>query len=216
MHVLVPLKRLDAAKTRLAGLLSPAERAVLMRALVGHAVGVARAAAGVERITIVSSGPGAGALAAELDVGWWDDRGLPWNEALTAAMRAVVSEELAAIVSADIPLLEPAELEGLARATPARGIAIARARDAGTNAVFMRPPAVLETCFGVPGSAARHAELARAAGLEAVIVDQPGTALDLDSPEDVELFLELAPAGSEIRRLLERSPARTRPRRMAS
>src|SRR5205823_5533440 len=107
----------------------------------------------------------------------------------------VVAAELVGIVSADLPLLRSEDVEALAAATPARGAAIARATDAGTNAVFMRPPAAFETCFGLTGSAARHAERARAAGLEAAIVDRPGTAVDLDSPEDVHRFLALAPDG---------------------
>jgi 2-phospho-L-lactate guanylyltransferase (CobY/MobA/RfbA family) len=66
----------------------------------------------------------------------------------------------------------------------------------------MRPAGALETCFGVKGSAARHAELARAAGLEPVLVDRPGLALDLDSPDDVARFLELAPP-SPLRNLVQ-------------
>jgi 2-phospho-L-lactate guanylyltransferase len=195
VHVLVPLKRLDRAKTRLAGSLSVHDRATLMRALVANAAAQAQAASGVERVTLVSSDPAAAALAREHGIEWFDDRALPWNEALTAAMREVVGAELVGIVSADLPLLRAPDLEALAAATPARGAAIARATDAGTNAVFMRPVAGFETCFGVAGSAARHAELARAAGLDAVVVDRPGTAVDLDSPGDVERFLALGERG---------------------
>jgi 2-phospho-L-lactate guanylyltransferase len=201
MHVLVPLKRLDRAKTRLAGALAPHERERLMRALVANALAEALAAAGAERVTLVSSDPISSVLARENGVEWFDDRALPWNEALTAAMRETVTAELAAIVSADLPLLRAADVEALAAATPARGAAIARATDAGTNAVCMRPPAAFETCFGVAGSAARHAELARAAGLQAELVDRPGTAIDLDSPEDVQRYLALAPPG-ELRDLV--------------
>jgi 2-phospho-L-lactate/phosphoenolpyruvate guanylyltransferase len=198
VHVLVPLKRLDRAKTRLAGSLSGHDRATLMRALVANAAAQAQAASGVERVTLVSSDPAAAELARAHGIEWFDDRALPWNEALTAAMREVVGAGLVGIVSADLPLLRAADIEALATATPARGAAIARATDAGTNAVFMRPPAGFETCFGVPGSAARHADLARATGLDAVVVDRPGTAIDLDSPGDVDRFLALG----------ERSPLR--------
>ena len=184
--MLVPLKRLDGAKTRLAGLLSPAERADLMRAMVADVLDVVR---GVGAVTLVSSDPTAATLARRHGVDWWDDRGLGWNEALAAAMGEVVAGPLAAVVSGDIPLVERSDLGALLAATPERGIAIARAVDAGTNAVAMRPPAAMLTCFGVKGSAARHVELAGAAGLDAVVVDRPGTALDLDTPADVERFL---------------------------
>jgi len=185
-HVLVPLKRLGDAKSRLAGLLSPVERAGLMRSMLADVLEAVAGARTVAAVTLVSSEPAAAELAREHGIGWWDDRGLAWNEALAAAMREVVAAPCAAVVSADIPLLTAGEVDELVIVTPKRGLAVARASDAGTNAVSMRPPGVLETCFGSPGSAALHLERARAARLEGVLVDRPGLALDLDTPEDVE------------------------------
>jgi 2-phospho-L-lactate/phosphoenolpyruvate guanylyltransferase len=179
-HVLVPVKALDGAKSRLAGALAPRERAELMLDLLDGVVAAVREA-GVERITLVTPEP-----LALPGVGRFDDRGLPWNEALLAAMREVVEEPVATIVSADLPLLRAEEVRALIEATPERGIAIARATDGGTNAVSMRPSAALLTCFGELRSSRRHAELARAAGLAHVIVDLPGLAFDLDTPEDLE------------------------------
>lgn len=174
-HVLVPLKPLDQAKSRLAGLLSAEERAELMRTLLDGVLAAVRGA-GVERITLVT----AEAIAVD-GIPRWDDRGLPWNEALEAAMREVVAEPIAAVISADLPFLRPEEVEELIAATPQRGIAIARATDGGTNAVSMRPPGLVRTCFGEPGSAARHAAL----GVEHVVLDLPGLAFDVDTPEDL-------------------------------
>jgi len=208
VHVLVPLKRLNGAKTRLAGLLAPGERAELMRAMLADVLRAVAASRGVTACTLVSSEPDAAVLARRHDVAWWDDRGLPWNDALFAAMREAVSETGAAVVSADIPLVLPAELEALIAATPERGAAIARATDGGTNAVSMRPAGAFRTCFGEPGSARLHAEVAERAGLAAVVVDQPGTALDLDSPGDVERFLAAGRptvTAELLTRLLERT-----------
>lgn len=191
-HVLVPLKRLGDAKSRLAGLLSPSERAELMRAMLADVLDAVAGARTVAAVTLVSSEPAAAELAREHGVGWWDDRGLAWNDALAAAMREVVSAPCAAVVSADIPLVTAVDVDELVIVTPKRGLAVARATDAGTNAVSMRPAGVLETCFGSPGSAALHLELARAARLEGVLVDRPGLALDLDTPEDVERLFAVA------------------------
>jgi 2-phospho-L-lactate guanylyltransferase len=184
-HVLVPLKRLNGAKSRLSAVLSPDERAELMRRLL-EGVAAAVRGAGVERITLVTSEP------ISVDgLSRFDDRGLPWNDALAAAMREVVSDEVVAVVSADLPLLRADDVRALLAATPARGLAIARARDGGTNAVAMRPPGAAGTCFGEPQSAALHDRLAREAGVEAVMVDLPGLAFDVDTPEDLaELGLD--------------------------
>ena len=172
-HVLVPLKALGRAKSRLADALSPVERAELMRSLLDGVVGAVREA-GVERITIVTGEP-------LDDYEVWDDRGLAWNDALAAAIEEVVTAPLVAIVSADLPLLRAEEVEELLETTPARGIAIARALDGGTNAVSMRPPGLVYTHFGEPGSAAVHGGL----GVDHVVLDLPGLAFDVDTPEDL-------------------------------
>ena len=116
----------------------------------------------------------------------FDDRGLAWNDALAQAMSLVVHEPIAAIVSADLPWVSADEIRELVSSTPERGMAVARALDGGTNAVSMRPPSVVRTCFGEPSSAALHAGIAKDAGLESRILDLPGLAFDIDTPEDLD------------------------------
>jgi len=171
-HVLVPLKTLDP-KSRLAGTLSAGERSALMLGLLERVVGAVREA-GVERVTVVTAEPVDG-----YEV--WRDRGLAWNDALGSAIAEVVTAPVAAVISADLPLLAAEEVEELIAATPERGIAIARALDGGTNAVAMRPPGLVRTRFGEPGSAAVHAGL----GVPSVVVDLPGLAFDVDTPADL-------------------------------
>lgn len=178
-HILVPLKRLAEAKTRLAPVLSAEERAALMLDLL-HVVLAAAEEADVGPITLVSAEP-----VAPEGVARFDDRGLAWNDALAAAMREVVSEPVAAVVSADLPRVAAEDIRALVAATPERGLAIARALDGGTNAVSMRPPAVSMTHFGTPQSAVVHAQATAADGLAARIVDLPGLAFDIDTPADL-------------------------------
>ncbi len=144
-----------------------------MRMLLERVVGTIREA-GVERVTVVTS--------ESLD-GYevWPDRGLPWNDALSTAIDEVVAAPLVAVISADLPLLRADEVEELLAATPARGIAIARALDGGTNAVSMRPPGIVRTHFGEQGSASVHAGL----GVDHVVLDLPGLAFDVDTPADL-------------------------------
>ncbi len=178
-HILVPLKRLDDAKSRLAAVLSADERSALMLELLQGVLAAADEAA-LGPVTIVSSEGAAPAGAAR-----FDDRGLAWNDALAAAMREVVSEPIAAVVSADLPRVSADDIRALVDATPDRGIAYARALDGGTNAVSMRPAGVVMTHFGEPQSSAVHAHATAAAGLAARIVDLPGLAFDVDTPADL-------------------------------
>jgi len=171
-HVLVPLKRIDP-KSRLADAVPLEERVQLMRGLLAGVVSAAREA-GVERVTVVT-----GLSLKGYEV--WDDRGLAWNDALAAAMTEVVTAPLVAVISADLPLIRADDVEELIAATPKRGIAIARASDGGTNGVVMRPPGIVRTHFGEPASAEVHASL----GVPHVVVDLPGLAFDVDTPDDL-------------------------------
>jgi 2-phospho-L-lactate guanylyltransferase len=179
VHVLVPVKRLDGAKSRLSDALDPAARADLVRELLAHVLTVVEQAA-VGPVTVVS------AETLELNgVPRFDDGDLPWNDALAAAMREVVSEPVAAVVAADLPLVTAEEIRTLVAATPAHGMAIARAGDGGTNAVSMRPPGSVTTHFGEPESAAAHEHAIRTAGGDAYVLDLRGLAFDVDTPEDL-------------------------------
>jgi 2-phospho-L-lactate/phosphoenolpyruvate guanylyltransferase len=179
-HVLIPVKRLTEAKSRLSAVLSGKEREELMLEMLLRVVPAVEEA-GVGPVTIVSSRE-----AWPASVAVYDDRGLAWNEALSAAIRDLVSEPIATVIAADVPLVTADDVRALVEATPDRGLAIARARDGGTNAVSMRPPGVVETHFGEPQSAAVHAQATAAAGLAARIVDLPGLAFDVDTPADLE------------------------------
>jgi 2-phospho-L-lactate guanylyltransferase len=186
MDALVPLKRLDLAKSRLQDVLGPEQRLRLMRLLLENTLAQVLRAPSVERVILVSSDPESPAIASEWGIVHFDDRRLPWNDALAAAMREQVASRAVLILSADLPLVTSDDVEAFVGMSPHPGLAIARARDAGTNGLVMSPSGAAATCFGVVCSAARHAELARAAGLAPVIADIPGLALDVDSQEDLD------------------------------
>ncbi len=204
VHVLVPVKRLQAAKTRLASDYGAQRRQALALAMSAGVVEAARALHGVDAVWVVTSEAGADGLGAPT----LSDGGLPWNEGLAHAIALLDPRpDAVAIVAGDLPLLVPADVQALIDAIPARGIAVARAHDAGSNGLGLRPPDALVPNFGLPGSAARHVERAGAAGLDAVVVDRPGLALDVDTPADAARVLSHLPAG-RLRDLLDhRVPA---------
>lgn len=204
VDVLIPVKRLVGAKSRLADGYDSAARQALALAMTAGVVAAARAARGVDRVFIVTSEPDAASLGAAT----LDDGGLPWNEGLAHAIAALAPlPDAVAIVAGDLPLVTAADVEALVAAIPPRGIAVARAHDAGSNGLGLRPPDALVPNFGLPGSAARHLERARAAGLAGVLVDRPGLAHDVDTPADADRVRALLPPGP-VRDLLDhRVPA---------
>lgn len=195
--VLIPLKCLDMAKSRLAPALVAAERRRLMGALVAR---VARAALAADagRVFLVSSDPDAAGIAAALGIGCVSDGGLPWNRGLVLA-RARLESPAAAVLylAGDLPLVAAADVAAMIDAGAAATVVVGRAHDGGTNALWVAPPDLLEPTFGVPASASVHAARAVERGLRVAMVDRPGIAHDVDTPADLALARRLVagPAG---------------------
>jgi 2-phospho-L-lactate/phosphoenolpyruvate guanylyltransferase len=189
--VLVPLKRLDAAKSRLAPALSVAERRRLMAAMVTHVARTALAA-DVGRVVLVSSDPAAPELAGRLGIACVSDAGLPWNPGLAHARAQMPTPAEAVLyLAGDLPLVEVADVAALVDAGQNATAVVGRAHDGGTNALWVCPAAALQPAFGTPGSAAVHAARAEGRGLEVVVVDRPGIARDVDTPADLALARSL-------------------------
>jgi 2-phospho-L-lactate guanylyltransferase len=196
--VLIPLKRLDAAKTRLAPALTNEERGRLMAGMLAW---VARAAlrAGIGRVALASSDPAAPQLARRLGVDPVSDGGLPWNQGLVHA-RSLLERPAAAVLylAGDLPLIDAADVTALVEAGGDGTAVVGRAHDGGTNALWVCPAASLEPAFGFAGSASVHAARAHARGLEAVILDRPAIAHDVDTPADLAAVRRLAAAGASL------------------
>jgi 2-phospho-L-lactate/phosphoenolpyruvate guanylyltransferase len=196
--VLIPLKRLDAAKTRLAPALTSVERSRLMAGMLAR---VARAAvrAGAGRVALASSDPAAPALARRLGVECVSDGGLPWNEGLVHA-RSLLDRPAAAVLylAGDLPLVDAADVTALVEAGGEGTAVIGRARDGGTNALWVCPAAALVPAFGTAGSASVHADRAHEHGLAAVTLDRPAIAHDVDTPADLAAVRRLAAAGASL------------------
>jgi 2-phospho-L-lactate guanylyltransferase len=91
------------------------------------------------------------------------------------------------LVPGDCPLLDPTEVEALLDFAGDGGNSVTIVPDrhgTGTNALILEPPDVMAPSFG-PGSCARHAALAEAAGATVRIRHVPSLAFDVDTPEDL-------------------------------
>ncbi len=184
-HILIPLKPLAMAKQRLSPVLGPDERRRLMVSMLEHVCRQA-VAAGVGPVALATSEPLAGRLTRGLGVDVLTDGGLAWNDGLCHALEAIEPAPAGVIyLAADLPLVTAAEIAELAADAPGRGVVIGRAHDGGTNALGMWPASAFRPVFGAASSAAQHTRLAHAAGLTARMVNLPGLALDVDTPNDV-------------------------------
>ena len=181
MLAIVPVKGRDGAKTRLAPRLSAEERARLVAGMLDRVLSACAEAESIGRTLLVTPDPWPAREGVDVLV----DGGTGHADAVALALADPRAAAGALVVMADCPLATAASLDALARA--ARPLALAPARDGGVNALALAPVDGFRPRFGVPAGVTLAA--ARAAGLEAVVVDDPALALDVDRPEDYELLL---------------------------
>ncbi|MBW3612952.1 MAG: 2-phospho-L-lactate guanylyltransferase [Chloroflexi bacterium] len=196
-RIIVPHRGLEAAKTRLAPSLDPAERIMLASQLLQRVLRVAREVTD-DLVVISPSRPLAeivDAAGARLVV----QRGMGLNAGLDQARSDAVLEGIHTLVvlHGDLPNLRSEDVMTLIGGLPedgAPGVAIAPDRaGTGTNALAIQPPGVINFRFGT-GSFAQHAEEVARAGVPCVAVNRAGLAFDLDTPEDLRRWLELGDA----------------------
>jgi len=200
----LPVKRFDAAKQRLAAGLDEERRRELAGAMVAdvlEAIGNART---VERIIVVTGDPIAQELAAEAGaevVPDPEDAGHVQAAQAGIARAEVEGAELVVLLAGDCPLLDPRELDRLLTGVPGRYVGIVPDRHGtGTNALVLSPPDAIVPAFG-EGSRDRHVKAARQADLPFEVEELPSMELDLDTPADViALTRELEPRPGRARR----------------
>lgn len=186
----VPVKRFGDAKQRLAEHIGEPTRKALSEAMVTDVLIALRRSKNVDRVIVVTSEPAAEALANGYDAEpVLDDAETSHSSAALIGVRSARERgaRRVLLVPGDCPALNPKEVDALlADGLPEPGVVVIPDRHGtGTNALVLAPPDVMEPSFG-PGSADRHVELARAAGIAVEVRDVPSLALDVDTIEDLQ------------------------------
>jgi 2-phospho-L-lactate/phosphoenolpyruvate guanylyltransferase len=188
--LLIAVKRLAAAKTRLAPVLSASARESLVLAMLVDTIAAASAVPIVSSITVVTPDPDAAAAARELGAQVLmdptpDGHRNPLNNALSAAESASTAPNLV-VLQGDLPALQSHELsEALADAQLHPRSFVGDRHRTGTSALF---------AFGVPldprfgaESTRRHAD----SGAVELTGSWPGLRCDIDTPDDLSAALQL-------------------------
>lgn len=205
---LVPVKGLDAGKSRLLGALDREATRALTLAMLDDLLEALTSAPELDRVAVVTPdaevgahAEAAGALALVRDDPGLNpslDAGGAELERLGARALLVVLGDVAGASREDVAALFAA-LDGLG----GRGVVLVPARDGGTAALLRVPPGAIPNRFG-PGSGAAHARAAREAGVPFASVEPGALAIDLDRPEDLEALLRSRAPAARTRALLAR------------
>ena len=197
---ILPVKEMAGAKQRLAPLLSPEERIVLMQMMLRDVLAALSAAQGLAGIALVTLDSWAEALAQEHGARIITQGAREGHTgAVTSAAAVLQAEGVAAILTlpGDVPALKTPEIEALITAASAPpAFIIAPAHDEqGSNAILMSPPNAVKLRFG-EDSYFPHLAAARVAGITPQNLRLPGIAMDIDHPADIVRFASIPEAKS--------------------
>ncbi len=197
LHLVIPMKDLSRAKSRLAEILPPTARRDLVLEMLRRVLATLlpgtdhhkaeETLSAIECVWIMSADPTILALTTELGAHPLHDPTADLNTALEWARTVVTAAGADAllILPADVPRITHADLAGLT-ASLHTGAALVITPDRaghGTNALGLLLPSPLPFQFG-SNSFAQHLEAAHRLGLTAQVYTSPTLALDVDTPED--------------------------------
>ena len=184
--LVIAVKRLTAAKTRLAPIFSAATREGVVLGMLIDTVTAAAAVPAVQSITVVTPDDVAADAARQLGARVLDDptpsgHHDPLNNAISAAEKTVRGETSNLVVlQGDLPALQPQELgEAIAAARSHPRSFVGDRHGTGTSALIALGVA-LDPRFG-PDSAQRH----RHSGAIELTGAWPGLRCDIDTPDDL-------------------------------
>jgi 2-phospho-L-lactate guanylyltransferase len=184
----LPVKPFDWAKSRLDGVLSPAERASLARQLMQGSLSALIESQCFQRVVVVSRDAEALAIAQEHGAqGLAEDAPADLNLAIVTARNLAMLEGAGSmlILASDLPLVRPEDIQRIVTSGERASAVIVPDRHAqGTNALLLSPPDLIEPAFGIQ-SFPRHMALLSSAGATVSVLRIKGVAFDVDVPQDL-------------------------------
>lgn len=185
----VPVKSLQEAKSRLASALSPEERSALTLSMLNHVLAAIRASGVISSIGIVS--PNSAELQLPDDIAVIEQTRSGLNNHLEEGREWAISNGADAlmIIFADLPLLTPDDIRAIIDIGKVKGtVVLAPDRHGGgTNIMLTHPASLSAFAFG-QGSYQKHRTQALPDGCRIKTYTSKGTALDIDTPEDLSFW----------------------------
>ena len=201
--VLLPVKDFGNAKQRLASALDASTRAGLARVMCVDVLSAVARTHVADRVIVFTAADEVIQMARPFGFDVVLEKSVDGH---SAAVNHVVSEVLSSSsrflsIASDLPRLVASEID-FALDAASEPVTLIPSRDwTGTNGVVFIPPARILMEYG-EGSFRRHLSKAAAAGHRADVMNLPGIAFDIDTPEDLDLFLDDPRKDSETWRYL--------------
>jgi 2-phospho-L-lactate guanylyltransferase len=185
VYAIVPVNKLDEAKTRLSGILSVEDRGELVLNMLQDVLG---ALGGVETV-VVSPSDLRGILNHDIHF-IHEEKKEGLNAAVSKATNYAIEKGVEAtfFVPADTPLLTRTHVKEIIELGERHPLIISPSKRGGTGTLYRRPPSIIDGRF-TSTSFSDHEEEAKRKGVEMQVYDSFAISLDIDVPEDVREFL---------------------------
>lgn len=207
--LLLPVKELNNAKQRLAGILRPQQRKQLAEAMLADTVRAIRESRAAQQVFIATNYEPAMRIAEKY--GWEvlrEERQTSESDSVDWASRLCESRGVTGLLRLplDIPLVRGSEIDELLSADcPAPGMIIVPSRGgSGTNALLRTPPCLFPSRFGA-GSFAKHLDECERANGQAKILRNARLEMDVDDSSDLQALLACDLGNTETGQWLERA-----------
>ncbi|MEM3663240.1 MAG: 2-phospho-L-lactate guanylyltransferase [Candidatus Jordarchaeales archaeon] len=187
IHLVIPFKGLDAAKSRLSPFLSLSERRKLSFAMLLDVIGIAKRSEIFKEIHIVT--PDLSIVNSLKGVNFIFER-LPCdlNKAIQLGIDFCTrcNADSVLILPADLPFIKPKDILNIVELgeQDQEVIVISQSRSGGTNALFMKPPGILPPQFG-EDSFKKHVSSSKARGIPVKVYSSPTVEIDIDHLNDL-------------------------------
>lgn len=200
LWVIIPVKPLNRAKSRLADVLSPEQRNALAAAMFRQVLVAVTSVPQVTGVLVISRDTKALSIARDYGARTLQEStSAELNAALTRATEVVRMWNASAllILPADLPFVTKEDIAAVVN-LGGLGSAVVLATDKrqdGTNALFVRPPGILEYQYG-DGSFQHHLEAASKLDADVQVYESETIHLDIDVPEDLEEYNRIVHEGN--------------------
>jgi len=186
----VPVKAVDASKSRLRADFDAEDVRLLATAMLRDVLDALAAVPAIARVVVATPDAAVARIARDSGAEAWvrDDPGL--NAAVESATAWLAAEgaDGVLVMLGDVAGARPEEIARLIASLDGNGVALAPSRDGGSSVLLRVPHDAVAAGFG-PESAKVHRERALTAGVRFVECALSSLAIDVDRREDLELLI---------------------------
>ena len=204
--IIIPVKRLDNAKSRLSSLLTEDERKQFCLKMLEDVLRTVKSTKHPHESVVVSKDPMMSKIAKDFDAVHLKERETGLNKTVSEAVDWSVKRGAVSVLvlPADIPLVVPTDLNRMLTLGEKASMVISPSKDGrGTNALLLTPPNISPTFYG-PHSFQRHIKEASKLKISFRRYRSPRIALDIDTVENLKYFASLKAKETSAYKLLEK------------